>query len=333
LFVPSSPDPGWQGARVWTADNPPVGAVVTYHLRDAMRTLRAERQQAERAAARRGEDVFYPAWDRLRAEDLQEDPAIIVTVTDPEGRVVRRLTGPTGAGLQRVTWDLRYPSSAPVTSARPGAGGGGGFGGFGGGAGPYVVPGTYTVSLAKLVDGVLTPLGQPQQVEVFQLDPVATPRTAAALAFDQRASALQRAVLGANAAAGEAAGRVDLLRRALHETPGATVELLAEVRAIGDTLRAIQWALNGDPTMERRQETSPPSLSDRLRRISGGALQGSLGDPSGSQLRQYEIIAGEFGAILARLRRTVETDLKRVEDAAEAAGAPWTSGRIPDWRP
>jgi hypothetical protein len=62
-------------------------------------------------------------------------------------------------------------------------------------------------------------------------------------------------------------------------------------------------------------------------------LLGSLGDPTGSQLRQYEIIAGAFGDILARLRRTVEVDLKRVEDAAEAAGAPWTAGRIPNWRP
>ncbi|HEX9632496.1 MAG TPA: hypothetical protein VGA02_08510, partial [Gemmatimonadales bacterium] len=323
LYVPSSPDPGWQGTRVWTADNPPLGAVVTYYLRDALRTRRAERQQAERAAARRGEDVFYPSWDALRTEDHQEDPAIIVTVTDPEGRVVRRLTGPTGAGLQRVTWDLRYPSSAPVTSARGGGGGGFGGFGFGGGAGPYVVPGTYTVAIAKLVDGVVTPLGQSQTVELYQLDPVATPRTPAALAFEQRSAALQRAVLGANAAAGEAASRVELLQRALHGTPGATAPLLTDVRALDDTLRSLQWALNGDPTMERRQESSPPSLSDRLRRITGGWAS-SLGDPSANQQRQYEIIAGEFGGILTRLRRTVEVDLKRAEDAAEAAGAPWT---------
>jgi hypothetical protein len=161
---------------------------------------------------------------------------------------------------------------------------------------------------------------------------VATPRTPAALAFEQRSAALQRAVLGANAAAGEAASRVELLRRALHDTPGATAQMLTEVRALGDTLRAIQWILNGDPTMERRQESSPPSLSDRLRRVTGGWAS-SLGNPTANQQRQYEILAGEFGGVLARLRQTVEVDLKRVEDAAEAAGAPWTSGRMPDWRP
>ncbi len=331
LFVPSSPDPGWQGARFWTADNPPSGAVITYHLRDALRSREAARQQAERAAARRGEDVNYPTWDTLRAEDVADDPAIVVTVSDPEGRVVRRLTGATGAGLQRVTWDLRYPSGMPVTPARPAAGGFGGGFGFGGAAGPFVVPGTYSVAIAKVVDAVVTPLGQPQSVEVYQLEPVGAPRTAAALAFEQRASALQRAVLGANAAAGDAAGRAELLQRALHDTPGATPQMLADVLALGDTLRALQWTLNGDPTVERRQESSPPSLMDRLRRFTGG-WSSSLGDPTASQTRQYEIVAGEFGAILQRLRRTIEVDLKRVEDAAEAAGAPWTTGRIPTWR-
>jgi photosystem II stability/assembly factor-like uncharacterized protein len=331
MFVPSSPDPNWQGARFWTADNPPSGAVITYHLRDALRTSRAARQQAERAAARRDEDVLYPTWDALRAEDLEENPAIVVTVSDPEGRVVRRLTGPTGAGLQRVTWDLRYPSAMPVTPPRPTAGGFGGGFGFGGAAGPFVVPATYSVSLAKVVDGVVTPIGQPQNVEVYQLEPVTAPRTAAALAFERRSAGLQRAALGANAAAGDAAGRVELLRRALHDTPGATPQMLADVIALGDTLRAIQWTLNGDPTMERRQESSPPSLMDRVRRFTGG-WSSSLGDPTGSQERQYEIVAGEFGAILQRLRRTIEVDLKRVEDAAEAAGAPWTTGRIPTWR-
>jgi hypothetical protein len=138
-------------------------------------------------------------------------------------------------------------------------------------------------------------------------------------------------VLGANAAAGDAAGRAELLQRALHDTPGATPQMLADVLALGDTLRALQWTLNGDPTMERRQESSPPSLMDRLRRSTGG-WSSSLGDPTASQTRQYEIVAGEFGALLQRLRRTIEVDLKRIEDAAEAAGAPWTTGRIPNWR-
>jgi len=195
------------------------------------------------------------------------------------------------------------------------------------------VPGTYTVSLAKQVDGVVTPIGEPQHFEVYPLDETPSARSPATLAFQQKAAALQRALLGANAAAGEAMTRVELLERALEETPGAPTALGTDLRAIESGLREVQETLTGDPTARRREEPSPPSLMQRLGRVTGGAWSSSLGEPTATQQRQYEILAQEMGGILERLRALVEVDLKRVEDAAGAAGAPWTSGRIPSWRP
>ena len=56
-----------------------------------------------------------PEWEELRAEDREEEPAILLTVLDGEGGVVRRLSGPTAAGLHRLAWDLRFPPSVPVS--------------------------------------------------------------------------------------------------------------------------------------------------------------------------------------------------------------------------
>ncbi len=191
LYVESSPlggrGPSFQGSAHYIAPNPVPGATFTYYLRDAVRTRRERRQQAERAASRRNEDVLYPSWDTLRVEDREETPAIILTVTDAEGRVVRRLTGPVAAGVQRVTWDLRYPASTPPLAVAGASGGGGaGGGGAGGGAagggaagaagdddggirppaGPYVLPGTYSVAMARRVDGVTTPIAGSQKFDV-----------------------------------------------------------------------------------------------------------------------------------------------------------------------
>jgi hypothetical protein len=255
---------------------------------------------------------------------------MILTVTDQDGNVVRRLTGRTSSGLTSVTWNLRYPSSSPITTGESG----GRFGGFGGGGGgPYVLPGTYTVSLAKMVDGVVTPLGEPQRFEVYLLDGDATPRSPEVLAFQQQTAKLQRAMLGANAAAGEAMTRVGNLRRALNQTPEADPQLLDDLRSLENGIRELQWAMNGDPTRGRRNEASPTSLMRRLYRFTGGAWTGSLSEVTGLQREQYDIVAAEFGGILDRLRQLVEVELKRIEEAAEAAGAPWTSGRIPSWRP
>jgi photosystem II stability/assembly factor-like uncharacterized protein len=331
MYVASNPDPGWQGERFYTSSNPSNGTIFYYYLKDAIRTRRQQRQESERTAARRGEDVFYPPWDSLRAEDLEEAPQMILTVSDEEGRVVRRLTGRTTAGISHVAWDLRYPTSRPITDDR-----GGGFGGFGGGGGggggPYVVPGHYTVALAKLIDGITTPIGEPQGFDVYPLDDLASPRSEEVVAFQQQTARLQRAMLGANAAANEAMTQIGLLQRALNETPSADPQLTEDLRDLESNIREIQWALNGDPTVRRRNEAAPTSLMQRLGRATSG-WSGLLHEVTGLQREQYDIVAAEFGDILARLRPLIEVELRRIEDAAEAAGAPWTSGRIPTWRP
>lgn len=335
LYIESSPLGGrgasFQGSGYYIAQNPPFGATFTYHLREAVRSRKERRQVADRAAARRNEDVFYPAWDTLRVEDREEVPAIVLTVTDAEGRVVRRLTGPVTAGVQRVTWDLRYPPATPNAGAPQPPGDFDDF--FRAPGGPYVLPGTYTVSMARRVDGVTTAVGQSQKFEVYMLDGEAAPRTPVVLAFQQQTSKLQRAVLGANALANETLTRVQALRRALVETPGADDKLMADARSIEQRLRDMQTALSGDPTMARRSEPTPPSMLNRLGGITNGLWGNTLEAPTATQRRQYEIVAAEFERVLGQLRPLIETDLKRVEDAAEAAGVPWTSGRLPVWRP
>jgi photosystem II stability/assembly factor-like uncharacterized protein len=63
----------WNGNKIYVADNPPYGATLTY---------------------------------RLTAGNSRRDTTRIV-VTNVKGDVVRTLTGPGGAGVHRVTWDLR----------------------------------------------------------------------------------------------------------------------------------------------------------------------------------------------------------------------------------
>jgi photosystem II stability/assembly factor-like uncharacterized protein len=340
LYVPSNTfvggANGTQGSDFFAAPNPPFGAVIQYNLRAAVRSRRDQRQAAERAAARRGVDVFPPSWDSLRVEDREEAPAVVVTIADASGNVVRRLTGPTAAGVQRVVWDLRY-AGPTAPGAAPARGGGsddeeesGGGPGGRGGAGPLGPPGTYRVSLAKRVDGTETALGTPQSVEVYLLDG-ATARTPAVLAFQRQASDLQRAISGATSLVGELNTRTQALERAVLETPGASPQLRPDVRAIRARLRSIQESLNGDPTLSRRQQPTPPSLLGRVQMMTQAGR--SLGAPTATQRRQYEIAAAEFAKVLADLRALADTDLKRVEAAAEAAGVPWTPGRVPEWKP
>ncbi len=115
MYIQSQPLGGrgksFQGESFFTADNPPFGATVTYYLKDAIKTRKEKRQEAEKEAAKKGAPVGWPSQSDLRAEEEEEAPAVVLTVTDSGNNVVRRLTGPITAGIQRVNWDLRYPAA------------------------------------------------------------------------------------------------------------------------------------------------------------------------------------------------------------------------------
>src|SRR6185503_11199574 len=103
---------GFQGESFFNAENPPFGATFSYYLKDELKTKKAMRQEAEKEALKKNIPVPLPRLAELSAEEEEEAPAIIFTLTDSSGRVVRRLTGPVTAGMQRVTWDLRYPPTS-----------------------------------------------------------------------------------------------------------------------------------------------------------------------------------------------------------------------------
>jgi hypothetical protein len=131
-----------QGDNV-ASPNPPMGALLTYYLRDP-----------------------------------EKEGRLVVTVTDAAGRQIRQFDAPgRNAGLHRAVWDLRESAPpAPAAGERrgPAAEGDGdapaGRGRGGVRQGPLVKPGTYAASLARLLDGVTTPLGKPQPVEVAPLE-------------------------------------------------------------------------------------------------------------------------------------------------------------------
>ena len=88
-------------------------------------------------------------------------------------------------------------------------------------------------------------------------------------------------------------------------------------------------ALDGDGTKARRNVFAPPSLVERLDRITDD--QWAHTQPPTATHRQALAWASEaFTEELSRLHR-LASDLEDLESRAEAAGAPWTPGRRPAW--
>jgi photosystem II stability/assembly factor-like uncharacterized protein len=334
MYIPSTPYGGRgksaQGEAFYTADNPPFGATFTYYMKETIKTKKQARQDAEKEAVKKGTPPRYPTWEELRAEDEEEAPTMILTVRDDAGDVVRRLSGAASKGTTRVTWNLRYPSLAPASAGGPVRDPDAGP--SDGPSGHLALPGKYTVTLAKRVGGVETDIAGPQSFNAVPLGITSLPAADrnALVAFEKQVADLQRAVLGASRVVDDVKGRMALIKKALNDAPAAPASLRTDALAVEAKANAISRALSGDNSLRARNEGTPPSIMDRVNDVAGD-LWSSTSAPTKTHVRGYEIAGEEFAPLLADLKKLVREELKRLEDAMEAAGAPWTPGRLPEW--
>ncbi len=317
---------GFQGDDMFLAPNPPFGAVFTYYLPETLKSSKKERLDREKSLRQQGKDVPFPGWDSLRQEEGEEEPAVVLTVRDQDGGVVRRLTGPGGAGLQRIAWDLRYPDVEPVRLSGEKSG----DPWDSSPRGPLVVPGAFRVALEKTVNGTATELAPAQSFTVEALGWMALSdgQRREILQFQRKAGRLQRAMAGAGEAMAEAQKRLEFIKRAIQDAPGAEPGWGLEALRLEERLRAFRRELFWDRTLGRRSEPQPPSLMRRL-----DAQLGSTASITASNRKNYELAASGFAVLLEKMRQAIDVELRVLERKLEAAGVPWTPGRdVPRWQ-
>jgi hypothetical protein len=123
-----------------------------------------------------------------------------------------------------------------------------------------------------------------------------------------------------------------LIRRAVEDSPKADAALAAEVGRLENRVRDLQVLLDGDALVRRYNEPTPASIVERVQGIVAGHWTATSG-PTGTHTRSFQAATEMFAPVLEQLRTTVDVDMKALADRLEAAGAPWTPGRVPRWVP
>jgi photosystem II stability/assembly factor-like uncharacterized protein len=316
---------GSQGADFYTADNPPYGAVFSYYLNKSPMTRNQTRKMNEKSLQRKGEDTFYPSWDELKAEDREESPSLIFTIADAAGNVVRRIATYPRPGINRIAWDLSYPSTMPASS------GGGGYRRFFSGA--AVVPGNYSVKMGLRSDGKYADLTEPVNfvVESLNLATLGATDKQAVLDFQNKLGEIVRVVMGVNAVAADAQNSLSAIIGSVDNAIGADFALADKARALKTRLTDAMELINGDPTVPSRATAYPPSVMSRLQSSLYGTMRNTSA-PTQTFIDNYEIAKEGFGEAYGLIKQIVEVDLVKLEAELEAAKAPYTPGRaLPKW--
>ncbi|CAN5592164.1 hypothetical protein BH10BAC3_BH10BAC3_31230 [soil metagenome] len=319
---------GFQGESYWSEPNPPVSAVFTYYLKEDIKTLKEKRQATEKEKTKKGEGFYYPSFDSLRMEDAQVAPHLLFTITDESGNTVRRLKAPAKKGLSRMVWDYRTAAKGPVDFTpfdesqvfnQPDQG-------------ILVLPGNYKVSLSKFEDGVYTQLVSPQPftIEALNMASMAATDKQALNAFGKKVEELHRAMDGTEAYRNELLNKLKYMKQAAMETAAADQSLVTQMIALENKLKDAGTKLNGDAALTRREFEAPTSINARIGSMMSAMLT-STAAPTQTFIDSYDAAAKQFAPVLADVKAVGEA-IKTLEQKLEQSGAPYTPGRVPDWK-
>ena len=332
MFVPSSTlgvrGKGFQGESFYTAPNPPVGAVFTYYLKDDIKTIKEKRREREADLIKKGLPPYYPTIDSLRLEDNQPEPHILFTITDESGAVVRRLKAPAKKGLQRISWDFRHESTGPVNFASFDES----FVFSSPDRGHMALPGNYTVRMSKFEDGKYAPLTEAMPFKCVGLNSGSfqVEDRKALQAFTHKVAELRRVVSGTDQYRREQENKLRFLKAATVKTSGAPLDVADQIQTLEARLRAAGIALNGDPSLGSREFETAPSINGRIGRITYGLWNSTVAVPASFE-EGYAVAEKEFRPVYNEVKAIGE-EVKKLEAQMEKYGAPYTPGRLPDWK-
>lgn len=326
-YIQTGPKYG-QGATKFLAKNPEYGATFTYFLKDSYKTKKSVRKKKEGKLFKDGAKIYVPTWDELREEGMELSPYLTFTITDAEGNIVKKFYKKGGKGINRVNWDLSMSWYEPLKFKKkfnPLAKQEDGF---------PVMPGKYKLTLSKVIEGVETKIAGPVEFTTKTLNNATLPaKDRGALdKFLKKITEMSRVIQGNLKAADEMKEKTGLIRQTLHSVPSASGDTVENGAKIEKELDDIIFKFRGHRPKASREEIPPGDTTIISRLYSVLYAQfATTAAPSKAQLRSMEILTDQMKPIINDLKK-LDLKIKNIEKELEKMNAPWTSGRILDFK-
>lgn len=311
------------GETFYRAKNPPFGATITFYVKEKVKTLREKRIEEEKKLEKEGKPIVYPSPAQLKAEDSELKPYLIAKIMDEESNTIRLLTTSMTPGINRLTWDLRYPDTSPVDDKTD----------VNKSSGMAVMPGKYKIVLAQSVNGVISVVSDTVEfiAKVLENNTLPAKDRKSRVEFQKKVARLQNAVFGANNAISALKTQLGAIKNSFMLSPNVKKDAIMKVTNLERELDRLNESINGDKSLAKRNENQPPSINDRLIYILWG-IWSTSSEQTKTQIDAYNIASDAFEKVLASLKNIAEKDIIELNKELDNLGSPWTPGRIPNWK-
>jgi photosystem II stability/assembly factor-like uncharacterized protein len=311
---------GSQGDQLYVADNPPFGAVLTYHLAEGFMTAEKQRQEQEKAALKDNKAVEFPGWDSVIDEQRETTPALKLVIKNSDGQVIRRIEAPTKKGFHRVAWDLRHPYSGSVET--PPNWQGLPPSGF------MAIPGQYSAELVLIKDGASRVLDGPVSFAVNRLyEPALKGAPLEEVnAFWTELAQVSGQVSAATYALDDAVEDVEILYKMLAASATSPGDLESTLHQLRQELYVLEEALSGNQSKGSIGAYDEHRITSWLWHAYGGVSDSTYG-PTPAHRQSLDNAKTSFAPVRDRLNSIMNEELPAIRRALNERGAPWGRGQ------
>lgn len=301
-----------QGDNYYKAKNPPFGAVFTYYLKDKFKSRKEIRQQSEKET----KNTHFPGWQAIEKETREEDPKVMLFIKDSNGKVVNIVEGSNKKGFNRANWRLNYPDKKGVKLDEKISNSGI----------TLVTPGTYTVTLATKIDGVLSELTDAIEFDVVPLQEgyLKGKPSEEIESFRESFNIYSQDLNATNTKLSKDIKIVNAMEIALNSASNPNKVLYNKIYLLKMQLLDIEKQLSGDKTKGEIGEQSNPT-ANTLSYIYASILKNSTYGPTENHLDMFNLSKKRLNEVKTKLKDTDKIISQLVVDLKQA-GAPWIEG-------
>jgi photosystem II stability/assembly factor-like uncharacterized protein len=318
-YVPRS-NVGNTGADYFFSKNPTFGAVFTYHLSDDFSTKKEARKKREKELNKKKLNVPFPGWDALDLEKNEKGAKVLLTIQDPKGNIIRKISAKAKKGSNRIAWDLKHfnPFSIPENGKIK-------KGGYNSGA--LAIPQAYTATLYLEDNGVVTQLDEPI---VFDVKPIreGVLQGVSHQEYDEyrnNLSALIKKLDVLEDVLERSEEKLMALKAALNNSNIVPGPINKEIQALQKEAIAIKKSVEGSPSKDEIGERTPPSIQTHLR----VAYRGMMSTYGPTPLHQKSMALGKKMTleIESKVMSLQNDKIKPLEQKLKTLGAPYIQGQ------